>query len=80
MGISLSGDNPSSEMCKRKYSDESLRTELFRKRHEAVPTIGTWRPYYNEARPHFSLDYLTPIEFKTEIIRTTTQPRGVDSQ
>ena len=34
-------------------------------RGEAV--IETWRRHYNEVRPHSSLDYLTPIEFKARI-------------
>jgi transposase InsO family protein len=58
---------------------ECLSMEWFRNRHEAVPIIESWRQHYNEVRPHSSLDYLTPIEFKTENSKTTTQPTEVDS-
>ena len=54
--------------------------EWFRNRQEAVPIIETWRRHYNEVRPHSSLDYLTPIEFKTGNSKTTTQPAGAVSQ
>lgn len=33
---------------------------------------------YDEVRPHSSLDYLTPIEFKTKSVRTTARSTGAD--
>lgn len=54
--------------------------EWFRNRQEAVSIIETWRRHYNEVRPHSSLDYLTPIEFKTENVSTTTQPTEAASE
>ena len=41
--------------------------EWFRSRDEAISVIETWRRHYNEVRPHSSLDYQTPIEFKNNI-------------
>jgi putative transposase len=47
-----------------KFRDECLNMEWFRSRAEAVVVIETWRRHYNEIRPHSSLGYLTPHEFK----------------
>jgi len=33
--------------------------------------IETWRKHYNEVRPHSSLGYLTPHEFKTKTAMKT---------
>jgi len=71
--------NGHDESFNGKFRDECLSMEWFQNRHEAVPIIETWRQHYNEVRPHSSLDYLTPIEFKTENVRTTTQPTGACS-
>jgi putative transposase len=68
------------ESVNGKFRDECLSMEWCRNRHEAVPIIETWRQHSNEVRPHSSLDYLTPIEFKTENLRTTAQPIEADSQ
>ena len=38
--------------------------EWFRNRTEAAVVIETWRQHYNQVRPHSSLAYLTPHEFK----------------
>jgi putative transposase len=72
--------NGHDESFNGKFRDECLSMEWFRNRQEAVPIIETWRRHYNEVRPHSSLDYLTPIEFKTKNVSTTTQPTGADSQ
>ena len=72
--------NAHDESFNGKFRDECLSMEWFRNRHEAVPIIETWRQHYNEVRPHSSLDYLTPIEFKTENVSMTTQPTEADSQ
>lgn len=44
--------------------DECLSQEWFRTRREAAATIENWRVHYNEVRPHSSLGYLTPMQFK----------------
>jgi putative transposase len=46
--------------------DECLSAEWFRSRREAKVIIETWRRHYNAVRPHSSLDYLTPNEFKQQ--------------
>jgi hypothetical protein len=40
--------------------------EWFRNRTEARVIIETWRRHYNEDRPHSSLGYRTPKQFKDE--------------
>ncbi len=47
-----------------KLRDECLSVEWFRSRPEAVVLIEAWRGHYNDVRPHSSLGYLTPNEFK----------------
>jgi putative transposase len=47
-----------------KLRDECLNVEWFRNRHEATVLIEQWRRHYNEVRPHSSLGYQTPHEFK----------------
>ena len=72
--------NGHDESFNGKFRDECLSMEWFRNRHEAVPIIEAWRRHYSEVRPHSSLDYQTPIEFKTGTIKKTTQPLEADSQ
>jgi putative transposase len=38
--------------------------EWFRYRAEACVVIEQWRIHYNEDRPHSTLGYLTPMQFK----------------
>ncbi|WP_371821379.1 integrase core domain-containing protein [Burkholderia glumae] len=52
--------------------------EWFRTRLEAKVVIEQWRRHYNGIRPHSSLAYLTPNEFKqryssTEAIEAVPQ-------
>ena len=72
--------NGTDESFNGKFRDECLSMEWLRNREEAVPIIETWRRHYNEVRPHSSLDYLTPIELKRGVVKTTTQPEGAASQ
>jgi len=53
-----------------KFRDECLSLEWFRNRAEAKPIIESWRRHYNEVRPHSSLGYLTPAEFKTKDVES----------
>ena len=55
------GDN---ESFNGKFRDECLNMEWFRHRTEARVVIEIHRRHYNEVRPHSSLGYLTPIEFR----------------
>ena len=50
--------------------------EWFRTRAEAQILIESWRQHYNAVRPHSSLGYLTPNEFKTKIRTTPITNRG----
>lgn len=56
-----------------KFRDECLSLEWFRTRAEAVVVIEDWRRHYNAVRPHSSLRYLTPDEFKIKTVQ------GVDN-
>ena len=56
--------NGTDESFNGKLRDECLSLEWFRSRHEARVIIETWRRHYNQIRPHSSLDYRTPVEFK----------------
>ena len=56
--------NGMDESFNGRFRDECLSVEWFRSRREAKVIIETWRRHYNTVRPHSSLDYLTPIEFK----------------
>ena len=47
-----------------KFRDECLSMEWFRSRAEARVLIEIWRRHYNDVRPHSSLDYRTPNEFR----------------
>lgn len=59
-----------------KLRDECLSREWFRNRAEAVVAIAQYGRYYNEERPHSSLGYLTPVEFRQayEAGRITCHP------
>ena len=56
-----------------KFRDECLNMEWFRNRREATAIIESWRKHYNEVRPHSSLAYLTPREFKRQNASATIQ-------
>ncbi len=65
--------NGSDESFNRKFRHECLSLEWFRSRREAAVLIEAWRNHYNEVRPHSSLQYLTPAEFKQQL-RQDLQP------
>ncbi|RTL29899.1 MAG: IS3 family transposase [Burkholderiales bacterium] len=65
--------NGTDESFNGKFRDECLSIEWFRSRREAVVLIEAWRNHYNEVRPHSSLQYLTPVEFKQQL-RQDLQP------
>lgn len=48
----------------------------FRNRREAAVAIEEWRRHYNEVRPHSSLGYRTPLEFKSTDAATITEGRS----
>ena len=56
--------NGTNESFNGKFRDECLSVEWFRTRREAKVIIEAWRQHYNAVRPHSSLGYFTPHEFK----------------
>jgi len=64
--------NGTDESFNGRFRDDCLSVEWFRSRREAVATIETWRKHYNQVRPHSSLGYLTPHEFKTNTATKTS--------
>lgn len=59
--------NGSDESFNGKLRDECLSLEWFRNRIEAKVVIEIWRKHFNEDRPHSSLGYRTPKQFKQQI-------------
>lgn len=62
--------NGADESFNGKFRDECLSLEWFRTRAEAKVVIEQWRRHYNGVRPHSSLAYLTPDEFKLQCCST----------
>jgi putative transposase len=58
--------NGTNESFNGRFRDECLSIEWFRSRDEARVVIEAWRRHYNAVRPHSSLNYLTPVEFKQQ--------------
>ena len=58
--------NGTNESFNGRFRDECLSVEWFRSREEARVVIEAWRRHYNAVRPHSSLAYLTPLEFKQQ--------------
>jgi putative transposase len=56
--------NPFGESFNGRLRDECLNLELFANRREAAVILEAWRREYNEERPHSSLGYRTPREFR----------------
>ncbi|MDP1635501.1 MAG: IS3 family transposase [Gallionellaceae bacterium] len=56
--------NGTNESFNGKFRDECLAMEWFRNRIEARIVIEDWRTHYNDVRPHSSLQYATPAEFR----------------
>lgn len=60
--------NGTNESFNGKFRDECLAMEWFRNRLEAKVVIEDWREHYNEVRPHSSLGYQTPKEFRESLV------------
>ena len=58
--------NGMDESFNGRFRDECLAMQWFRNRVEAAAMIEIWRRHYNEVRPHSSLDYRTPNQFKMD--------------
>ena len=59
--------NGKCESFNGKLRDELLSREWFSSVREAQVVIEGWRQFYNTERPHSSLGYLTPLEFKSRL-------------
>jgi len=59
--------NGKGESFNGKLRDECLSREWFSSVKEAQLVIENWRKFYNTERPHSSLGYLTPLEFKSKM-------------
>jgi putative transposase len=66
--------NGTNESFNGKFRDECLNVEWFRTRAEAKIIIEAWRRHYNTVRPHMSLNYLTPLEFKSQYLSASYHP------
>lgn len=64
--------NGTNESFNGKFRDECLSMEWFRNRIEAKVVIEDWRIHYNDVRPHSSLNYQTPNEFKLTLKNNLT--------
>lgn len=58
--------NGKGESFNGKFRDECLRMEIFGNWREAAVVAEKWRKFYNLERPHSSLGYQTPDEFKND--------------
>jgi putative transposase len=56
--------NGKGESFNGKFRDECLRMEIFGNLKETEVIAEQWRKFYNDERPHSSLGYQTPDEFK----------------
>jgi putative transposase len=56
--------NGVNESFNGKFRDECLNVEWFKNRGEAKVVIEQWRRHDNERRPHSSLGYQTPAQFR----------------
>lgn len=64
--------NGTNESFNGKFRDECLAMEWFRNRLEAKVVIEDWKEHYNEVRPHSSLGYQTPREFREGLVNKKT--------
>ena len=67
--------NGTDESFNGRFRDECLSLEWFRCRTDAVVVIEQWRRHYNEVRPHSSLCYMTPAEFKRRSFDSSSNQR-----
>jgi putative transposase len=68
--------NGTDESFNGKFRNEYLSLNWFRNRVEAKVGIEQWRCHYNQVRPHSSLGYLTPLEFKATCGATFREGRS----
>jgi putative transposase len=56
-------DNAKNESFNGRFREECLNAHWFLSLEDARRKIEAWREYYNEARPHSALQWMTPSEF-----------------
>ncbi len=71
--------NSTDESFNGTFRNECLSAEWFRNRREAAVVIEDWRRHYNQVRPHSSLGYLTPNEFKKKSQSGSTKTERASS-
>ena len=59
--------NAFNESFNGRLRDECLNETLFRNIQHARVVIEAWRQHYNQERPHSSLGYLTPVEYRLQL-------------
>ena len=59
------------ESFNSRFRDECLNEEIFLDLADAKKKIEKWRRYYNEKRPHTSLNFKTPKQFEEEFVQQT---------
>lgn len=69
--------NGLNESFNGKFRDECLELEWFATRREAAVVIEQYRQHYNAVRPHSSLGYRTPQEFKRLLSSDAQSPSNV---
>jgi putative transposase len=58
--------NAKGESFNGRLRDECLNIERFNNLAEAKVVVESWRKHYNSERPHSSLEYKTPLEFRSQ--------------
>jgi putative transposase len=66
--------NPYGESFNGRFREECLNAEVFYTPAEAKSVAEGWRRYYNHERPHSSLGYLTPAEFRRGVRQVGALP------
>jgi len=61
-------DNAKNESFNGRFREECLNAHWFLSLEDARRKIEVWREYYNEARPHSALQWMTPAEFARQCI------------
>lgn len=68
--------NAYGESFNGRFRDECLNVEWFRTVAAAQVVIETWRRQYNDERPHSSLGYQTPLQFRLAYEQQHGDQRG----
>lgn len=68
--------NGKGESFNGRFRDECLRMEVFGNSREAAVIAESWRKFYNTERPHSSLKYRTPHEFRRDWEIEQSQLKG----